>query len=123
MLFECMGICILSPAYESEMRGYLVYVLIVKYLSHRFFFKLQLQYMRLDGLIVELCVCVCGGVKTFLAGSVDHVIYSDYTVNRRFFIYCSLACVSTITTHSQCPEGSNVLPWLGFCPLRVSIVM
>ena len=28
--FECMGICILSPAHESEMRGYLVYVLIVK---------------------------------------------------------------------------------------------
>ena len=34
VLFECMGICILSPAHESEMRGYLVYVLIVKYLSH-----------------------------------------------------------------------------------------
>ena len=36
MLFEFMGICVLSPAHESEMRGYLVYVLIVKYLSHRF---------------------------------------------------------------------------------------
>ena len=36
MLFECMGICVLSPAHEGEMRGYLVYVLIVKYLSHRF---------------------------------------------------------------------------------------
>ena len=35
-LFECMGMCVLSPAHESEMRGYLVYVLIVKYLSHRF---------------------------------------------------------------------------------------
>ena len=34
-LFECMGICILSLAHESEMRGYLVYVLIVKHLSHR----------------------------------------------------------------------------------------
>ena len=34
MLFECMGICVLSPAQESEMRGYLVYVLIVKYLCH-----------------------------------------------------------------------------------------
>ena len=33
-LFECMGICVLSPAHESEMMGYLVYVLIVKYLSH-----------------------------------------------------------------------------------------
>ena len=32
MLFECMGICVLSPAHESEMRGYLVRVLIVKYL-------------------------------------------------------------------------------------------
>ena len=30
MLFECMGICVLSPAHESEMRGYLVYVQIVK---------------------------------------------------------------------------------------------
>ena len=34
MLFVCMGICVLSPAPESEMRGYLVYVLIVKILSH-----------------------------------------------------------------------------------------
>ena len=33
-LFECMGICVLSPAHESKIRGYLVYVLIVKYLSH-----------------------------------------------------------------------------------------
>ena len=29
-VFECMGICVLSPAHESKMRGYLVYVLIVK---------------------------------------------------------------------------------------------
>ena len=36
MLFESVGICVLSPAHENEMRGYLVYVLIVKYLSHRF---------------------------------------------------------------------------------------
>ena len=36
MLFECMGICVLSLAHESEMRGYFVYVLIEKYLSHRF---------------------------------------------------------------------------------------
>ena len=48
-LFECMGICVLVPAHEIEMRGYLVYVLIV----------IQSQYIRLDGLIVEfLCVCV-----------------------------------------------------------------
>ena len=30
MLFVCMGICVFSPAHESEMRGYLVYVLIIK---------------------------------------------------------------------------------------------
>ena len=36
MLFERMGICVLSPAHESEMRGYLVYVLIVKKIYHRF---------------------------------------------------------------------------------------
>ena len=30
MLFVCMGIYVLSPAHENEMRGYLVYVLIVK---------------------------------------------------------------------------------------------
>ena len=34
MLFECVGICVLSPAHESEMKGYLVYVPIVKCLSH-----------------------------------------------------------------------------------------
>ena len=52
MLFVCMGICILSPAHESEMRGHLVHVLIVKYLSHRCR-SIQPQYIRLDGLIVE----------------------------------------------------------------------
>ena len=39
MLFEYMGICILSPVHESEMRGYLVYVLIVKYLLILFKFS------------------------------------------------------------------------------------
>ena len=34
MRLECMGICVVSPAHESEMRGYLVYPLIVKSLSH-----------------------------------------------------------------------------------------
>ena len=34
MLFKRMGICVLSPAHESEMMGYLVYVRIVKNLSH-----------------------------------------------------------------------------------------
>ena len=39
MLFECMGICVLSPAHESEMRGYLVYVLLVKKLISLILFK------------------------------------------------------------------------------------
>ena len=39
MLFECMGICVLSPAHESEMRGYLVYVLIIKKLISLILFK------------------------------------------------------------------------------------
>ena len=34
MLFECMGIYVLSPAHESKMRGYLVYLQIVKYFSY-----------------------------------------------------------------------------------------
>ena len=50
-LFECMGICVLSPAYESEMTGYLVYVLIIKKLID--FVQIQPQYIRLDCLIVE----------------------------------------------------------------------
>ena len=44
MLFEYMGICVLSPAHESEMKGYLVYVLIVKYLSHRCCLNLATVY-------------------------------------------------------------------------------
>ena len=34
VLFVCMGVCVLSPAHESEMRGCLVYVLIVENVSH-----------------------------------------------------------------------------------------
>ena len=32
--FECMGICVLSPTHENEMRGDLGYLLNVKYRSH-----------------------------------------------------------------------------------------
>ena len=39
MLFEYIGICVLSPANESEMRGYLICVLIVKYLLILFKFS------------------------------------------------------------------------------------
>ena len=45
MLFECMGICDLSPAYKCEVKGYLVYLLIVKYLCNRFCFKLATLYL------------------------------------------------------------------------------
>ena len=39
MLFECMGICVFSLAHECEIRGSLVYLLIVKRLPHRFCLK------------------------------------------------------------------------------------
>ena len=86
-LFESMGICVLSPTHESEMRGYLVYVLIVKYSSHRF---------RLNSATVYWIGRPFRGIswgffETFLEGFVDHVMYRDYIVNRRYFIYCSLA--------------------------------
>ena len=44
-----------------------------------------------------------GGVffKTFLEGSVDRVIYRDYIVNRRFFIYCNLAFEPRRPGHSH----------------------
>ena len=42
MLFVCMGICVLSPAHESEMRGYLVSVLIVKKTLILFKFSLSI---------------------------------------------------------------------------------
>ena len=38
MLFECMDICVYSQAHGYEMRGFLVYLLIVKYLSILFKF-------------------------------------------------------------------------------------
>ena len=44
MLFECMGICVLSPAHECEMRGFIFYLLIVKYVSHRFCLNLATVY-------------------------------------------------------------------------------
>ena len=89
MLFECMDICVLSLAHESEMRDYLVCVLIVKYLSHRFclnsatVYKIGWPYRGIGRKFFE----------TFVEGSVDRVIYRNYKVNRRFFIYCSLATV------------------------------
>ena len=34
----------------------------------------------------------CGFLKTFLEGSVDRVIYRNFIVSQRLFIYCNLAC-------------------------------
>ena len=39
MLFVCIGICVLSPTHESEMSGYLVYMLIVKKVISLILFK------------------------------------------------------------------------------------
>ena len=44
MLFVCMGIGVLSQPHESEMRSYLVSVLIVKNLSHRFWLDSATAY-------------------------------------------------------------------------------
>ena len=49
MLFECMGICVLSLAHESEMRGYLVYVPIVKYLLILF----EFSHSKLDWTVLS----------------------------------------------------------------------
>ena len=70
MLFGCMCICVLNPAHKSEMKGYLVYGKIVKYLSHCFClnsvtgYKIGRSYRGFWG----------GFFETFLEGSVDHVI-------------------------------------------------
>ena len=73
--------CVLSSAYENEMRGYLVYVLIVKKkLSHRVClnsataYKIGRSYREIWGDFFK-----------------HFYIYRDYVVKRRFFIYCSLA--------------------------------
>ena len=70
MQFECMGICIMNPAHESEMRGYLVYVLTIKYLSHRF----CLNPATVDQIGRSYRGFFWGFFETFLEGSVDHVI-------------------------------------------------
>ena len=46
-----------------------------------------------------------GFFETFLEGSVDHILYRDYIVNRRSFIYWSLATY-------RCPAGAT-RPWNG----------
>ena len=57
MLFVCMGICILSLAHESEMRGYFVYVLIVKKIISQILFKFS--HSILDWTVLSL---IFGGI-------------------------------------------------------------
>ena len=109
MLFECMGICVLSPAHEREMRGYLVYLLIVKYLSILF----KYNHSILDWTALSLN---CGWgwrvkKKTFLVGSVDHIICRDYIVNRSSFIYCSLATKYSAGQQAYVGETSEGESW------------
>ena len=86
MLFVCMGICVLSPVHESEMRGYLVYVLIVKKNISSILFKFSHTILDWTVLSWIFFFFFGGGIlKTFLEGSVDRVIYGDYKVNRHFF--------------------------------------
>ena len=91
------------------MRGYLVYLLIVKYLLIWFKFSHSISDWRAlswNG----------GGLKTFLEGSVHYIIYRDYTANRRSLIYCNLAtgllrfgltpCFSSTGSHPQSHASS-----------------
>ena len=69
ILFQCMGTCVLSAAHESEMRGYLVYLLIVKYLSLRFCLKSATVYKA-----GQPCRAIFGiFLKTFLELSLIHI--------------------------------------------------
>ena len=56
-----VSICVLSPAHESEMRGYLVYLLIVKYLLILFQFSYKPQpYLGILGGFKHFFRGVCG---------------------------------------------------------------
>ena len=89
MLFECMGICVFSPAHESKVRGYLLYVLNVINLLHWFCLNSATVYQIGRSYRGNFW----GFFETFLEGSVDHIIYRNYILNRRFFFtYCCLAC-------------------------------
>ena len=86
MLFECMGICVLSPAHESEMKGLPCLCADCKILISLILFKVSHSILNWTALSWTFFFFFWGGgVKTFSDGSVDHVIYRDYVVNWRFF--------------------------------------
>ena len=60
-----------NPAYENEMRGYLVYLLIVKYLSHWF----CLHSATVNKIGRPYRGILVGWIFFFLEGSVDHIVY------------------------------------------------
>ena len=45
-------------------------------------------------------------LKTFLEGSMDHIIYRDYIVNRRSFIHCSLTTFLQLSLRADCVKHS-----------------
>ena len=55
-------------------------------------------------------IFVCGFLKAFSEGSVDHFIYGDYKANRPSFIYCSLACSIGRCPAAQSSEDQTPLP-------------
>ena len=76
MLFEYMGICVLSPAHESEMsyEGLPCLCANCKILISLILFKFS--HSKLDW--TALSWNLGGGFfETFLEGSVDHIIYRD----------------------------------------------
>ena len=87
MLFECMGICVLSPAHECEMMGSLV-------LSTSILFKFSRSILD--------CTAFLWIFFFFLEGSVDHIIYRDYIVNRSSFLSCNL-----VFTNSETADGAE----------------
>ena len=88
MLFVCMGICVLSPAHESEMRGYLVYVLIVKKIISSILFKFShsiLDWTVLSWNFLE----IFGNIFRGVCG--PYHLYGLHSESA-LIIDCSLAC-------------------------------
>ena len=88
MLFECMGICVLNPLHESEMRGYLVYLLIVKKtyqfcLNSASLLDCMVLSWNLGGIFLNIFKGVCRPYHS-------QRLYSESALF--FLIYCSLAC-------------------------------